>query len=77
MSEYLIRYNTTDRWISPNHRAFMALFAYFRKKGKSVTLLLNFVEVPDSHMVAHLAQEVEKSLKKFGVSDKVCYIEPI
>ena len=55
----------------------MALFVYFIKKGKSVTLLLNFVKVPDSHTVAHLAQEVEKILMKFGISDKVCYIEPI
>lgn len=49
----------------------MALFAFFVEDGKSVILLLDFVEVPDSHTGARLRQAVEEILGAFGIEDKV------
>lgn len=51
----------------------MALFAFFIENGKHVTILVNFIEVPDTHTEVRLGQEVEGVLDDFGVADKVIY----
>ncbi|KAI0745590.1 hypothetical protein C8Q76DRAFT_595802, partial [Earliella scabrosa] len=45
----------TDAWTSPNHRAFVAVTVHFEHKGMPVVLLLDVVEVPQSHTGVHLA----------------------
>jgi hypothetical protein len=61
----------TDAWTSPNHKAFIAVTVHFETDGIPVSLLLDIVEVADSHSGARLAIEFAKILDNFEVSDKV------
>lgn len=61
----------TDAWTSPNHKAYVAITVHFEQNGKPVAMLLDIVEVPESHTGANLASAFAKVLTDFGVSDKV------
>lgn len=60
-----------DCWTSPNHRAFLAILAYFEKEGKPEVIVLDVVEVPESHTGERLAREANECLKGFGIDTKV------
>ncbi|KAJ7256382.1 hypothetical protein C8J57DRAFT_1437036 [Mycena rebaudengoi] len=40
---------TTDVWMSPNHRAFIATCVHLEWKGEPLSLLLDLVELPKVH----------------------------
>ena len=61
----------TDAWTSPNHRAFVAVTVHFEHKGVPIVLLLDVVEVAESHTGVHLAAAFADILKEFGISEKV------
>jgi len=61
----------TDTWTSPNHKAFVAITVHFEIKGVLMHLLLDLVEVAESHSSTMLAAEFVNVLKEFGISDKV------
>ena len=62
----------TDAWTSPNHKAFVAVTVHFQKDGELIALLLDPVEVMESHSGLHLAGVFAKILKDFNIVDKVC-----
>ncbi|KAF9038032.1 hypothetical protein BJ165DRAFT_1416792 [Panaeolus papilionaceus] len=45
----------TDAWTSPNHRAFVAITVHFEHEGKPIVLLLDVIEVSESHTGEALA----------------------
>jgi hypothetical protein len=61
----------TDTWTSPNHKAFVAVTVHFQKDGKLVAMLLDLVEVAESHSGLHLAAVFAKILGDFKITDKV------
>ena len=61
----------TDAWMSPNHKAFIAITAHFESNGKPICILLDLVEVAQSHSGLNLAAAFTKVLKDFGISGKV------
>lgn len=61
----------TDCWTAPNHRAFLALYAFYDHDGKHEVLLLDMKEVPDAHTGQRLGREIELILNDFGIAQKV------
>lgn len=61
----------TDAWTSPNHKAYVAITVHFEQDGIPISLLLDIVEVAESHTGQTLAAEFTKVLKEFGVAEKV------
>lgn len=61
----------TDAWTSPNHRAYVAITVHFENSGAPAAMLLDIVEVPESHTGYNLALAFVKVLKDFGISEKV------
>src|SRR6201996_2609142 len=61
----------TDAWTSPNHKAYVAVTVHFQRDGILVAMLLNLVEVAESHSGAHLAAVFVKILEDFAITDKV------
>ena len=61
----------TDMWTSPNHKAYVAFTVHFAHEGAPVSILLNLVEVAESHLGENLAAAFAKVLEEFGISDKV------
>ena len=61
----------TDVWMSPNHKAYMAIMVHFEHEGQPMAMLLNLVEVLRSHSGANLAEAFLDVLRAFGVEDKV------
>ena len=61
----------TDAWTSPNHRAFVAITVHLEIQGEPVCLVLDVVEVAESHTGAHLAAVFAGILKEFGIENKV------
>src|ERR1700728_4165267 len=61
----------TDAWTSPNHKAFVALTVHFEANGIPMCLLLDLVEVAESHSGVNLAAAFAQVLDDFGISDKV------
>lgn len=49
----------------------MALVAFFEKDGKQEVLLLDIIEVPESHTGERLAKSLEECLEAMGIDDKV------
>ena len=49
----------------------MAFTVHLEHKGMPINLILDIVEVPQSHTGAALAKEFHKILESFGISDKV------
>jgi hypothetical protein len=62
----------TDAWTSPNHKAFVAVTVHFQIDGSPVAMLLDLVEVAESHSGLHLAAIFAKILDDFMIADKVC-----
>jgi len=44
-----------DAWMSPNHKAYVAVSIHFEKDGVPVSMLLDIVEVARSHSGLNLA----------------------
>ncbi|KAF8622489.1 hypothetical protein AX15_006975 [Amanita polypyramis BW_CC] len=65
---------TTDAWTSPNHWAYVAICIHFEAKGTPVSMILDIVEVAESHMGANLAAAIVKVLNEFNISEKVLSI---
>jgi hypothetical protein len=61
----------TDAWTSPNHKAYVAITVHFQKDGVLVAMLLDLVEVAESHSGLHLATVFAKVLEDFAITDKV------
>lgn len=61
----------TDAWTSPNNKAFMAITVHFEVDGVPISMLLDIVEVAQSHSGLNLAIAFAKILEEFGISDKV------
>ena len=61
----------TDAWTSPNHKAFIAVTAHFENNGEPICILLDLVEVAQSHSGFNLAAAFVQVLKDFGISKKV------
>ena len=39
----------TDGWSSPNHRSYIAITIHLERKGEPLSMLLDLIEVPESH----------------------------
>lgn len=65
----------TDAWTIPNHRAFILLTVHFEDKGAQVSLMLDIVELAQSHTGLNLAKAFAKVVKDYGTDHKVsiCY----
>ena len=61
----------TNAWTLPNHKAFIAVTIHFKKDGKLMCILLDLVEVTESHSSVNLAMAFAKVLDDFGISKKV------
>lgn len=61
----------TDAWTSPNQRAYVAITVHFQHNGEPISLLLDIVEVAQSHTGVNLAAAFAKILEDYGISDKV------
>jgi hypothetical protein len=61
----------TDAWTSPNHKAFVAFTIHLEDQGKPVLMLLDIVEVAQSHTGVVLGETFVKVLKVFGIEKKV------
>jgi hypothetical protein len=60
-----------DAWTSPNHKAYVAVTVHYQKDGVLIAMLLDLVEVAESHSGAHLAAVFVKILEDFAITDKV------
>ena len=56
---------------SLNHKAYVAVSIHFEVDGKMIAMLLDLVEVAQSHSRLNLAIAFAKILDDFGISDKV------
>ena len=61
----------TDAWTSPNQRAYVVITVHLEQKGEPISLLLDIVEVAQSHTRVNLAAAFTKILDDYGISDKV------
>ncbi|KIL55138.1 hypothetical protein M378DRAFT_18219, partial [Amanita muscaria Koide BX008] len=64
----------TDAWTSPNHRALVAVTVHLEKKGTETGLLLDIIEVAESHTGRALAAAFAKIVEDFGIAEKVLSI---
>jgi len=62
---------TTDAWTSPNHKEYVAFTVHFEHEGEPMSMLLDLVEVAESHSGVNLANAFAKVLEDFGIEDKV------
>jgi hypothetical protein len=53
---------TTDAWTSPNHKAYIAVTVHFKNEGVPVSMLLDVVELAQSHSGINLAAAFAKIL---------------
>ena len=61
----------TDTWTSPNQRAYVAIIVHLEHKGEPVAMLLDIVEVAQSHSGDNLAAAFGKIMKDYKISEKV------
>ncbi|KAL1936981.1 hypothetical protein VTO73DRAFT_2438 [Trametes versicolor] len=61
----------TDAWSSPNHHAFIAVTVHFVLNDEPVSMLLDLLEVAESHSGARLAEAFMHVLQDFGVEEKM------
>jgi len=61
----------TDSWSSPNHKAYVAMTVHFERAGKPFSMLLDLVEVAESHTGVNLGIAFINVLKNFGIKEKV------
>ncbi|KAJ3816948.1 hypothetical protein F5880DRAFT_1493684 [Lentinula raphanica] len=78
MCEYKVAL-ALDCWTSPNHRACMSITVSWVRRMKDdteelTTMLLDFFELPCSHSGFNMATAVEKTLREYGIEDKVCLV---
>ncbi|KAF8232955.1 hypothetical protein L208DRAFT_1215482, partial [Tricholoma matsutake] len=59
----------TDAWMSPNHKAYVAITVHFKQNGVPVAMLLDLVEVAMSHSGLNLAAAFARILNGFGIAD--------
>ena len=72
LQEYEGAFNfATDAWTSPNHKAYIAFTIHFEHEGTPISMLLDLVEVAESHSGVNLANAFVKVLEEFGIKDKV------
>ena len=57
--------------MSLNHKAFVAVTVHLQKDGILIAMLLNLVEVAESHSGVHLAAMFTKILDDFAIANKV------
>ncbi|KIK92032.1 hypothetical protein PAXRUDRAFT_148193, partial [Paxillus rubicundulus Ve08.2h10] len=62
---------TTDAWMAPNHRAFIAFSVHLAHKGEALTMPLDIIEVARSHTGLEMATVFAKILEDFRLMDKV------
>ena len=58
-------------WTSPNHKAFVAITVHLEHNGQPISLLLDIVEVPKSHIGINLVKAFAAILEAFGIKEKV------
>ncbi|KAG6824325.1 hypothetical protein H0H92_007188, partial [Tricholoma furcatifolium] len=64
----------TDAWTSPNHCPYIVVTVHFFMKSKPISLLLDIVEVAESHSGLVLATAFAKILEDFnGLNQKKAY----
>lgn len=61
----------TDGWSSPNHRSYVAITVHIERKGEPFSMLLDLVEVAESHTGVNLGIAFMGVLDKFGIEEKV------
>jgi hypothetical protein len=64
----------TDAWTSPNSKAYIAITVHLEQNGVPLCMLLDIVEVAESHSGANLASAFAQILRDFGISDKVSHL---
>ncbi|THH17103.1 hypothetical protein EUX98_g9192 [Antrodiella citrinella] len=62
---------SSDTWISPNHRSYMAILAHIEHEGQPLVLPLDLAEVPFSHTGAALSEVMQRTAVDFGIATKV------
>ena len=62
-----------DAWTSLNQRAFVAITVHLEHRGEPVLMLLDIVEVAQSHSGDNLAVAFAKIMEDYGISEKVLY----
>jgi len=60
-----------DTWSSPNHKSYMAITIHFEHCGEPFLILLDLVEVAESHTGMNLGNAFMTVLKMFGIDKKV------
>ena len=60
-----------DSWSSPNHKSYVTITVHFEWHGKPFMMLLDLVEVAESHTGVNLGIAFVDVLRKFGIQDKV------
>ena len=74
LKEYDGRLNfATDAWMSPNHKAFVAVTVHLEHDGQPISLLLDIIELAVSHLGDNLAMAFAKILRDYRISDKVSF----
>ena len=61
----------TDAWTSPNSKVYIAVTVHLEQNGVPLSLLLDIVEVAESHSGKNLAAAFTKILNEFGITEKV------
>jgi len=64
----------TDAWTSPNSKAYIAIMVHLKQNGVPLCMLLDLVEVTESHLGVNLASAFAQILHNFGISNKVSYL---
>ena len=60
-----------DVWMSPNHKAFVAVTVHLEHNGQPISLLLDIIELAVSHSGDNLAAVFAKILEDYRISEKV------
>jgi len=67
----------TDAWTSPNSKAYIAVTVHLEQKGVPLCMLLDIIEVAESHSGINLAAAFSKILNDFGIAAKVSMLSTI
>ena len=63
----------TDTWSSLNHKAYVAFLVHLEDQGKLMSMLLDIIEVAQSHTGVVLGETFVEVLKAFGIEKKVSF----
>ena len=61
----------TDCWTSPNHHTYMAITVHLEVNSELLLMLLDFIEIAQSHTSVALATEFIHILREFEIEHKV------